>query len=88
MNTKRTHIIIPEILAAEIDTLVGKRGRSQFLTRAAWNEIRRLRILAALDRAAGSWKDKDHPELKNGSAKWVEKLRQLDERRLKKLTKR
>lgn len=88
MNAKRTHIVIPEPLATEIDTLVGKRGRSQFLTRAAWNEIRRLRILAALDRAAGSWKDKDHPELKNGTVKWVEKLRQLDERRLKKLTKR
>jgi len=25
--------------------------------------------------AAGAWKDKDHPELKAGSAAWVKKLR-------------
>ena len=85
MSTKRTHIVIPEKLASEIDTLVGKRGRSNFLTQAAWKEIKRLRTLAALDHAAGSWKDADHPELKVGAAKWVEKQRKLDERRLQKV---
>jgi len=28
-----------------------------------------------------SWKDKDHPELKQGAAKWVRKIRQETERR-------
>ena len=32
---KRTHIVISEQLAAQIDTLVGKRGRSNFLAQAA-----------------------------------------------------
>ena len=31
MNAKRTHIVIPEQLAVEIDTIVGKRWRSAFL---------------------------------------------------------
>ncbi len=88
MNTKRTHILIPEDLAAEIDRLVGKRGRSGFLTRAARNELKRLRMLKALESAAGSWRDKDHPELKKGAARWVESLRNEDERRLQKLTAR
>jgi hypothetical protein len=83
MSARRTHIVIPEELAAEIDSLVGKRKRSQFLTRAAWNEVRRLHALSALERAAGSWKDSDHPELKQGAASWVRKLRRFEDRRLR-----
>lgn len=84
MSTKRTHIIIPEILATEIDTLVGKRGRSNFLAAAAWREVKRLRMLDALEQATGSWKSKDHPELRQGSASFVRKLRAENERRISK----
>lgn len=86
--SKRTHIVIPEQLAEEIDTLVGKRGRSSFLTEAAWKEVRRLRMLSALEEASGAWKDKDHPELKGGAAKYVEKIRKEDEKRFERVTKR
>ena len=85
MNTKRTHIVIPEDLVAQIDTIVGKRGRSSFLTQAAEKELMRLRQLKAIEAAAGSWKDKDHPELKRGAAKWVDKLRRQDEKRFQKV---
>jgi Arc/MetJ-type ribon-helix-helix transcriptional regulator len=86
--SKRTHIIIPEQLAEEIDTLVGKRARSNFLTEAAWKEVKRLRMLNALEEASGAWKDKDHPELKGGAAKYLEKTRKEDERRFERVTKR
>lgn len=86
--SKRTHIVIPEQLAEEIDTLVGKRGRSSFLTEAAWKEVRRLRMLNALEEASGAWKDKDHPELKRSAAKYVEKVRKEDEKRFDRVTKR
>jgi hypothetical protein len=43
-----------------------------------------LRQLKALKAAAGSWKDKDHPELDRGAAKWVATLRGQDERRFRK----
>jgi Arc/MetJ-type ribon-helix-helix transcriptional regulator len=88
MNVKRTHIVIPQQLVAEIDTLVGKRGRSAFLTQAAEKELTRLRQIKALESAAGSWKDKDHPELREGAAKWVKKLRQEYDQRFEKLTSR
>jgi hypothetical protein len=81
MNTKRTHVVIPEQLVARIDIIVGKRGRSKFLAQAAEKELMRLRQLKAVEAAAGSWKDEDHPELKHGAAKWVEKLRRQDEKR-------
>jgi hypothetical protein len=82
MNTKRIHIVIPADLASEIDTLVGKRGRSGFLVEAARKELKRLRMLKTLERAAGSWKDKDHPELRKNAARWVEGIRKEDKRRL------
>ncbi len=85
MNTTRTHIVIPRQLVMEIDTLVGKRSRSAFLTQAAERELMRLRQIKALEGAAGAWKDQDHPELKQGAAKWVKKLRREYDRRFEKI---
>ncbi|MBC8165885.1 MAG: hypothetical protein H7Y20_08440 [Bryobacteraceae bacterium] len=82
MSTRRTHIIIPEPLVSEIDRLVGKRGRSEFLAQAAEKELRRLRQILALEGIPGTWKDSDHPELKAGAAHWVKQLRKESERRL------
>lgn len=84
MNTKRTHVVLSEQLVKDIDMLVGSRQRSSFLTQAAERELMRMRQIKALDQAAGAWKDKDHPELKQGAAKWVKKLRRESDGRLSK----
>jgi len=68
--------------------LVGKRGRSKFLTQAAEKDLMRLRQIKALEKASGSWKDKDHPELKQGAAKWVKGLRREYDRPFEKVTAR
>jgi len=81
MSTRRTHIVISEQLATDIDRVVGKRGRSSFLAQAAERELLRLRQIKALEGASGAWKDKDHPELKEGAAAWVKKIRRENERR-------
>ena len=88
MNVKRTHIVIPQQLVVEIDTIVGKRWRSAFLAQAAEKELMRLRQIKALESIAGAWKDKDHPELREGAAKWVKKLRQEYDQRFEKVTRR
>jgi Arc/MetJ-type ribon-helix-helix transcriptional regulator len=88
MNTKRTHVVLSEDLVKEIDTLVGSRQRSSFISQAAEKELMRLRQIKALDAAIGCWKDEDHPELKQGSAKWVRKLRRESEKRFRKVTAR
>jgi Arc/MetJ-type ribon-helix-helix transcriptional regulator len=88
MITKRTHVVLSEQLVKDIDTVVGSRQRSSFITQAAERELMRLRQIAALKGAAGAWKDEDHPELKHGSAKWVKKLRAESERRVRKVTAR
>lgn len=62
-------------VVADIDRLVGKRGRSAFLTEIARDEIQRRRQREALREAAGAWKDEDHPELKEGAEAWVRTIR-------------
>jgi metal-responsive CopG/Arc/MetJ family transcriptional regulator len=84
-TTTRTHIVIPSDLVHEIDELVGRRQRSAFLVQVASQEVKRLRQLKALERAAGSWKDEDHPELKDGAAEWVHELRNLSNKRLERI---
>ena len=45
-----------------------------------------IRKKEALEAAAGAWKDRDHPDLKQGAAKWVKKLRREYDQRFAKLT--
>jgi Arc/MetJ-type ribon-helix-helix transcriptional regulator len=86
MNAKRTHVVLSEQLVEDIDRLVGSRQRSSFLTEAAEKELMRRRQIEALKAAAGAWKDSDHPELKQGSDKWVRRMRQEGERLVQRVT--
>ena len=90
MNTKHTHVrahlVLSEKLMEDIDALVGARQRGAFLTMAAEKELLRLRQIGALKASAGAWKDRDHAELKGGSAQWVRKVRAESERRFKRVT--
>jgi hypothetical protein len=76
--SRRAHVVLPIDLVADIDKLVGKRGRSAFLTELAQREIKLRRQRQALLETAGAWKDEDHPELAHGAAAWVREIRSLD----------
>jgi hypothetical protein len=76
MATVRTHVVMPEKLAKEIDAFVGPRRRSAFLVETAEKELKRLRLLAFLKREEPAWRAEDHPELEEqGVAAWVHNLR-------------
>jgi Arc/MetJ-type ribon-helix-helix transcriptional regulator len=75
----RAHVILPEELVTAIDNLVGKRARSSFLKQAAWEEVKRQRLLKLLESPEPVWRSEDHPELRDGAAAWVEKMRAEDE---------
>jgi hypothetical protein len=47
MPNKRAQIVLPEQLLAEVDALVGQRGRSTFLTEVVGQEVQRRKLLAA-----------------------------------------
>ena len=60
----KTNLIFPEDLLIAIDRLVGTRKRTKFIVEATQEKLERLRFSQALDRAAGAWKDENHPDLK------------------------
>lgn len=76
--TRRAHVILPLDVVAGIDKLVGKRGRSAFLTELAKREIKLRLQREVLRDIAGAWKAEDHPELAGGAASWVREIRALD----------
>ena len=84
---RRTHVVLSEQLVKEIDTLVGSRQCSEFIALAVERELVRRRQLKALDQLV-AWDEKDHPELKQGAAKYVRKLRREYDQRLQKTTSR
>ena len=49
MPAKRAHILLPEDLLREIDSLVGPRGRNAFLVETARSEVRRQKLLQFLE---------------------------------------
>src|SRR5271155_3033082 len=66
MAAQRTHIVLPQELIEEIDSIVGPRGRSAFLVETARAELRRRRLLSFLGDDQPAWNDKNHPELAAG----------------------
>ena len=87
MQRKRAHLTLPEDLLADVDRLVGERGRSAFLAEVIRQEVQRRQLLAAIREARGCWKSEDHPELANGSEAFVDQLRAESEKRLELLPK-
>lgn len=86
MEIRNAHVIIPLHVLKEIDRIAGKRMRSRFLTEAAKERLKRVRLEHALKNAAGAWADENHPELvKRGAAGWVADRRKEDEQRFRKL---
>jgi len=72
MATQRTHIVLPQELAKEIDELVGPRMRSAFIVETTAKEVRRRKLLAFLEGGEPAWRDENHPELAEiGTAEWV-----------------
>jgi hypothetical protein len=86
-NKTKTHLIFPEELLKAIDKLVGKRKRSKFVAEVVTKELKKRQLEEALEKAAGAWKDEDHPELKKrGTYQWVRDLRRETEKRFKKIS--
>jgi hypothetical protein len=85
MRHQRTLVAIPPQVAAGIDRIAGHRNRTEFIVEVLEQEILRREQLAALEQAAGKWKDEDHPELAEGGAAYVTRIRQEDEERFDRL---
>lgn len=86
-STVRAHVLIPRETIEAIDRVVGRRGRSRFLADAAEEKLRRIRLIEAADRVAGSLANVDTPGWNTPEEvdEWVRSLRRADDDRLQRL---
>ena len=84
MIKTKVHLTFPPKIISEIDNLVGKRGRSKFVSEAAKEKINREKFSKAIRECAGTWKSENHPNLSSSKdvVKFVEKIRKESEERL------
>lgn len=76
-------IKIPKELADELDRLAGaeRRPRAAYAVEVLWRDVQQNRQREALRASSGIWKGADHPELAEGGAAHVERMRsEPDER--------
>jgi hypothetical protein len=73
--TKQANFLLPEDLIEELKRSVPKREQSKVVTEALRKELKRLRLMKAIETSFGAWEEKKHPELHNGTEKYIRKLR-------------
>jgi len=76
-------IKIPPDLAHELDLLAQAehKRRTPYVVDLLWRDVRRNKQRQALNLSAGAWNTNHHPELAEGGAAYVEKIRsEPDER--------
>jgi Arc/MetJ-type ribon-helix-helix transcriptional regulator len=78
MPHKRAHVVLPDDLLADVDALVGPRGRSAFLTEVIREAVNRRRLLDFLSSKEPILKDEDYPEFRDGAEAWVRNMRDQD----------
>lgn len=74
-TTRQANFLLPEDLLDELKKTVAKREQSKVVAEALRKELKHMKLKKALQTSFGSWKDKDHPELKGGTDAFVRKLR-------------
>ena len=77
----RVHIDMDEELVRRIDSVAGKRGRSQFVRDAVETAIDRERRARLIESALGSIPDQGH-DWDDDPAKWIHDQRRADPRRV------
>lgn len=63
---------------ADVDALVGPRGRSAFLAEVVREAVNRRRLLEILSSKEPILKDEDYPEFRDGAEAWVRQMRDED----------
>jgi Arc/MetJ-type ribon-helix-helix transcriptional regulator len=76
-HTVRTHVSLPDDLVKDIDELVGKRKRSEFIADALEKSVRSEKMLRVIKEGAGILSDEDYPYWSTPEkvAQWLRDLR-------------
>lgn len=74
-TTKQANFTLPEDLLDELKRTVPKGEQSKVVGDALRHELKRIRFKKALQSSFGVWKQDAHPELTNGTRRFVRSLR-------------
>ena len=74
-TSKQANFLLPEDLLDEFRKAVPGRQQSKVVAEALRKELKRLKLKKSLQDTFGAWKEKDHPELKEGTEGFVRGLR-------------
>jgi hypothetical protein len=79
---ERMNLYITKSLMDDLRTSVPARERTRFVEDILARELRRRKLLDALEKAYGAWKDEDHPDMKtfDDINRWVEEGRKKSTR--------
>jgi hypothetical protein len=79
-------ITLPEELARELErlALAEQKERTAYAVELLWRDVQRHKQRDALRSSAGAWSPADHPELAEGGAAYVERIRSEPEERFEK----
>lgn len=74
---ERINVIFPNDVLRELRQLVPPKRRSQLIVQATQEKLSLLRQQIAVKKAAGAWKDGEHPELQTDEdfALWIAQIR-------------
>lgn len=72
-HKKRMNLLLPRGLVDDLYALVPPRQRGRVIAEAVARELRRRRLLAAIEQSAGAWGDAAHPDMKTASHidRWI-----------------
>jgi hypothetical protein len=85
-TSKQANFTLPEDLLDELKRTVPKGEQSKVVGQALRNELKRIKFKKALEKSFGAWKAGEHPELAQGSRRFIHSLRRST--RLKRTTTR
>lgn len=74
-KTKQANFSLPGELLEELRRQAPKREQSRIVAEALRRELIRRRFRRAVDNAFGAWKEEEHPELKEGTERFLRRLR-------------
>ncbi len=73
--TKQANFLLPEDLLKDLKNNVPRMEQSKVVAEALKKELKRIKLKRALEESFGVWKNSDHPELADGTDKYIRRTR-------------
>jgi len=73
--TKQANFLLPKDLLEDLKKNVPRMEQSKVVAEALKKELKRIKLKRALKESFGIWNNSDHPELVEGTDKYIRRIR-------------